>query len=112
MPKVLLDSDIAELYGVETKTLVRAVIRNRDRFPIDFMFQLTMAEWKDLRSQFGTSSSWGGRRYVAGLAPATRLSRTRFPREFLQSVFGDGAIHTERLLPTEASRTLAIGPSI
>ena len=62
--KVLLDSDLAVLYGVETKTPVRAVTRNRDRFPIDFMFRLTQAEWKDLRSQFGTSSSWGGRRFA------------------------------------------------
>lgn len=62
--KVLLDSDLAALYGVETKALVRAVQRNLDRFPADFMFQLTRSEWDDLRSQFGTSRMWGGRRYL------------------------------------------------
>ena len=62
--KVLLDADLAELYGVETKALVRAVKRNSERFPADFMFQLSAEEFEDLRCQFGTSSSWGGRRYA------------------------------------------------
>jgi len=62
--KVLLDEDLAILYGVETKLLVRAVKRNLDRFPDDFMFQLTGEEWNGLRCQFGTSRSWGGRRYA------------------------------------------------
>lgn len=61
--KVILDSDIAALYGVETKILVKAVKRNPDRFPLDFMFQLTSEEVSNLRFQFGTSS-WGGRRYL------------------------------------------------
>ncbi len=61
--KVLLDADLAELYGVETKVLVRAMKRNKDRFPSDFMFQLSKAELADLRCHFGTSSTWGGRRY-------------------------------------------------
>jgi len=61
--KVILDRDLAKLYGVETKVLLRAVKRNLDRFPVDFMFQLTNQEFKDLRSQSGTSSQWGGRRY-------------------------------------------------
>lgn len=61
--KVLLDSDLAELYGVETKRLNEAVKRNCDRFPSDFMFQLTKKEDANLRSQFATSSSdHGGRR--------------------------------------------------
>ncbi len=62
--KVLLDADLAELYGVETRILVRAVQRNAERFPEDFMFQLTPEEFEDLRSQIGISSSWGGRRYA------------------------------------------------
>ena len=90
--KVILDSDLAELYGVTTKVLNRAVQRNIDRFPPDFMFQLTEDEWEILRSQIvtsrhaepdlkshsviakesqpnlrfqiGTSSSHGGRRYL------------------------------------------------
>jgi phage regulator Rha-like protein len=60
--KVMLDSDLAELYGVETKSLNRAVRRNIDRFPEDFMFELTAEEFENLRVHFGTSS-WGGRRY-------------------------------------------------
>ena len=62
--KVMLDSDLAELYGVETKVLNLAVKRNLNRFPEDFMFTLTENEWKDLRFQFETSSEHGGRRYL------------------------------------------------
>ena len=60
--KVMLDMDLAELYGVETKQLKRAVRRNVGRFPSDFMFELSQNELENLRSQFGTSS-WGGVRY-------------------------------------------------
>lgn len=60
--KILLDINLAELYGVETKVLKRAVRRNQERFPEDFMFQLTKQELNNLRCQFGTSS-WGGHRY-------------------------------------------------
>lgn len=61
--KVMLDADLAALYGVETKMLVRAVKRNMSRFPADFMFQLSKEEFDNLRFHFGTSSEWGGRRY-------------------------------------------------
>ncbi len=61
--KVMLDADLAELYGVETKVLVQAVKRNLERFPEDFMFQLNPKEFAILRSQFVTSNGWGGRRY-------------------------------------------------
>lgn len=61
--KVILDADLAELYGVETKALTRAVKRNLERFPHDFMFQLSKEEFEHLRHHFGTSSQWGGRRY-------------------------------------------------
>lgn len=61
--KVMLDRDLAELYGVETRALNQAVRRNGERFPEDFMFQLTEAELDDLRSHIVTSS-WGGRRYL------------------------------------------------
>jgi len=69
--KVMLDRDLAELYEVETKMLNRAVKRNLERFPDDFMFQLTAEEIDHLRYQNGTSnlrsqigtSRWGGRRY-------------------------------------------------
>src|SRR5438046_2064170 len=61
--KVMLDTDLAELYKVPTKSLNLAVRRNADRFPADFMFQLTPAEFENLRHQNETSS-WGGRRYA------------------------------------------------
>ena len=60
--KVMHDADLAALYGVETKYLVRAVKRNIDRFPEDFTFQLGKEEFERLRCQNGTSSQWGGRR--------------------------------------------------
>lgn len=63
--KVLLDSHLAELYGVETRSLVQAMKRNRQRFPEDFVFQLTPAETEILRSQTVISSrGHGGRRYL------------------------------------------------
>jgi phage regulator Rha-like protein len=63
--KVMLDSDLAEIYQVETKMLNRAVKRNLARFPEDFMFQLTPEEAEPLRFQFGTSNTRrGGRRYL------------------------------------------------
>src|ERR1700680_2720614 len=62
--RVLLDAELAILYGVETRTLIQAVQRNRARFPADFMFQLNAAEWLALRSQFVISKAGrGGRRY-------------------------------------------------
>ena len=54
--KLMLDFDIAELYEVETKVLNQAVKRNKDRFPKDFMFRLTVAEWQEMRSQIVTAS--------------------------------------------------------
>jgi len=61
--KVMLDRDLAELYGVETKRLKEQVRRNIARFPEDFMFILTNQEVRNLRSQIATSS-WGGTRYI------------------------------------------------
>ena len=62
--KAILDSDLARIYGVETKALNRAVKRNLDRFPDDFVFRLTADESEDLKFQIGTSSLHGGRRKV------------------------------------------------
>ena len=71
--RVIIDTDLARLYDVETKALNRAVRRNKVRFPKDFVFRLTQNEWEDLRCQFGTSkmlatpsqsASRGGRRYL------------------------------------------------
>src|SRR5207253_8871253 len=61
--KVLLDVDLARLYGVITGNLNKAVRRNRERFPTDFMFQLTAEETKSLIFQFGISKGRGGRRH-------------------------------------------------
>ena len=70
--RVLLDTDLALLYRVETKNLIRAAKRNLDRFPKDFMFQLTRVEWKNVKSQFAianlefpniASNFWRGRLY-------------------------------------------------
>ena len=63
--RVMLDAELAGLYGVETKVLVQAIKRNLERFPADFMFQLSATEWESLRSQFVTSNvGRGGRRYA------------------------------------------------
>ncbi|MVN20270.1 ORF6N domain-containing protein [Mucilaginibacter arboris] len=59
--KVMMDSDLAELYAVETRVLNQAVNRNKERFPEDFMFQLDKVEWENLKSQV-VISSYGGRR--------------------------------------------------
>lgn len=60
--KVMLDKDLAEIYGVQTFRFNEAVKRNIRRFPEDFMFRLTAEEWSNLKSQFAISSLWGGRR--------------------------------------------------
>jgi len=86
--KVMLDSYLAVLYRVETKTLVRAVKRNIDGFPEDFMFQFTKEEFDNLMLHFGTSSQWGGRRYLPyafteqGVA---MLSRDKSGKKILKS---------------------------
>ena len=59
--KIILDRDLAAMYGVSTRDLNKAVSRNLERFPDDFMLQLTRPEFNDLKFQFGTSS-WGGTR--------------------------------------------------
>jgi hypothetical protein len=58
--QVMVDSDLAALYGTETKFLSRAVKRNPARFPDSFVFQLSKKEWENLKFQFGTSSAHGG----------------------------------------------------
>ena len=60
--KIMLDYELAKLYEVETKYLKRSVRNNLNRFPSDFMFELTSEEWLNLRCKFSTSS-WGGQRY-------------------------------------------------
>jgi hypothetical protein len=60
--RVILDYELAKLYGIETKRLKESVRRNIRRFPEDFMFELSQEEWLNLRTQFATSS-WGGKRF-------------------------------------------------
>lgn len=62
--KVMLDFDLAEMYGMETKRLKESVKRNIKRFPSDFMFELSKEEFESLRSQFATSNKRGGTRYM------------------------------------------------
>ncbi len=82
--QVMLDEDLAVLYGVETKVLNQAVKRNQERFPPEFMFQLTKEDMENLRSQFVTSS-WGGRRYLPyafteqGVAVLENLKTLKIP---------------------------------
>jgi hypothetical protein len=81
--RVILDSDLADLYGVSVKSLLQSVKRNLDRFPVDFMFQLEKQEVARLRSQFVTSNSRGGRRYAPyvfteqGVAMLSSVLRSR-----------------------------------
>ena len=71
----MIDRDLAELYGVETKRLNEAVKRNIERFPSDFMFQLTDEEWKNLRSQIATFSE-DTRKYKPYVFTATPTTLT------------------------------------
>ncbi len=104
--KVILDADLAVLYGVDTRVLVQAVKRNSDRFPPDFMFQLTKQEFDDLRSQLVTSS-WGGRRYppyafteqgVSMLSSVLRSKRAILVNIEIMRAF----VHLRRMLASHA----------
>ena len=67
--RIMLDSDLAELYGVETKRLNEAVRRNRERFPEDFMFECTSNDLEDLRTQFATSNRINAWKHMRRVAP-------------------------------------------
>src|SRR5436309_2418084 len=82
--KVMLDKDLAELYGVETKNLNKAARRNLGRFPDDFMFQLSEEEFAALRFQSGTSKGRGGRRYLPYVCTEqVRFMGQRFNRKLV-----------------------------
>jgi len=106
--KVMLDFDLAESYGIETKVLKQAVKRNIKRFNgEDFMFELTRQEWNNLRSQFVTSS-WGGMRYLP-------LAFTELGVAMLSSVLkSDTAIEMNRNIMRAfvAVRQLILNPPI
>ncbi len=98
--KVMLDSDLAALYGVQTGALNRAVKRNIERFPEDFMFGLTDAEFENLRCYSGTSR-WGGRRYPPrafteqGVAMLSSVLRSKRAALAHNGPCGGGAVTVE-----------------
>ena len=105
--KVMLDFDLARVYGVETKSLNRAVKRNADRFPKDFMFQISEDEWKNLRYQIGTSSS--GRedqslRYQTGNSSSRHGGRRRRPYVFTEH----GAIMAANVLNSRRAVQMSV----
>ncbi len=82
--KVLLDADLAELYGVGTKALNQAVKRNAERFPVDFTFQLTAEEWGRLRSQTVTSSQTGERMRSQSVTTSSHGGQRYLPYVFTE----------------------------
>lgn len=100
--RVMLDSDLAELYMVETKNLKRAVRANIDRFPDDFMFELTKDEFDSLRCNFFTSNTRGGNRYLPfaftreGIAIRNRLYS--HPEAEGKEIIADGLYKTRNLI--------------
>jgi phage regulator Rha-like protein len=105
--RVMLDSDLASIYGVETKALNRAVKRNRHRFPKDFVFQISENEWKNLRYQIGTSSS--GRedqslRNQTGTSSSRHGGRRRRPYVFTEH----GAIMAANVLNSRRAVQMSV----
>ena len=93
--KVMLDGDLAFLYGVETKALTRTVRRNLDRFPDDFMFQLSKEEFESLRCQFGTSKEGTKQRGESALKSqivTSRLRESRVGRRYYPYVFTEQGV--------------------
>jgi hypothetical protein len=91
--QVMLDSDLAELYGVETKNLNRAVNRNSDRFPQNFMFQLTEDEYQNLRFQNGTSSRDDSLRFQVGTLDNKEVLRSQI---VISSLVSQNVTHNQR----------------
>ncbi|MEO8254927.1 MAG: ORF6N domain-containing protein [Flavobacterium sp.] len=107
--QVMLDSDLATLYQVETKNLNKAVKRNIERFPVSFCFQLTEEDVKNLRFQFGTSSlSYGGRRYLPyvfteqGVAMASAILRSDIAIQVSVEIM-EAFVEMRRMLISNAS---------
>ncbi|WP_461044138.1 ORF6N domain-containing protein [Spirosoma harenae] len=85
--KVLLDVDLAELYGVEVRVLKQAVRRNIERFPIDFMFELSSEEWQSLRSQFVILNDPN-----SNLEPSTKASKRGQHAKYAPFVFTEQGV--------------------
>jgi ORF6N domain len=106
--QVMLDQDLAELYGVETGALTRAVRRNEERFPSDFMFQLTKDEYADLRSQIGISSGHGGRRYPPYVRAFVEMRRVATNYKALEARIDDLEARTAGKLGEHERHLVAI----
>jgi ORF6N domain-containing protein len=105
--RVMLDSDLAWIYGVETKALNRAVKRNRHRFPRDFMFQISSDEWQNLKYQIGTSSSdrkHQSLRYQIGTSSLGHGGRRRRPYVFTEH----GAIMAANVLNSRRAVQMSV----
>jgi phage regulator Rha-like protein len=105
--RVMLDSDLASIYGVETKALNRAVKRNRSRFPKDFVFQLSENEWKNLKYQIGTSSSnrkYQSLRYQIGTSSLSHGGRRSPPYVFTEH----GAIMAANVLNSRRAVQMSV----
>jgi len=100
--KVILDRDLAMLYGVEVKRLNEQVKRNRDRFPDDFAFQLTLQEVTNLKSQFATSSSPGMRSQIA--IASAHGGRRKLPYAFTEH----GAIMAATILNSSKAVEMSV----
>jgi hypothetical protein len=97
--KVILDADLAELYGVPTKRLNEAVKRNADRFPEDFLWQLTLQEWAHMRSQFATTRADVTAKGSDDLKPSPRAHNSHGGRRNLPHAFTEhGAIMAATVL--------------
>jgi ORF6N domain len=112
--RVMLDSDLASIYGVETKGLNRAVKRNRDRFPKDFVFQLTEKEWKNLRYQIGTASSsreHQSLRYQIGTSSSGHGGRRNRPYVFTEhgAIMAANVLNSRRAVQMNTTCGDAVG---
>jgi hypothetical protein len=112
--RVMLDSDLAWIYGVETKALNRAVKRNRHRFPRDFMFQISSDEWQNLKYQIGTSSS--GRkhqslRYQIGTSSLGHGGRRSRPYVFTEhgAIMAANVLNSQRAVQMNTTCRGAVG---
>jgi hypothetical protein len=100
--KVILDSDLAEIYGVPTKRLNEAVKRNANRFPEDFIFQLSSEEWADLKSQNATSSGAEQRR--SPMATPSHGGRRKLPSAFTEH----GALQAANVLKSKRAAAMSV----
>ena len=106
--RVVLDSDLAQLYGVSTKGFNQTIRRNADRFPVDFIFQLTEVEFANLRSQVVTSSEDEGKRLRSQIVTLETPGRGRY-RKYLPLAFTEhGAIMAAMLLRSPRAVVMSV----